>query len=448
MTFPLKRLAVLGLCLLSSVSVSAKDADDWATRLSSLATHNETAFQVGPRLVDLPRNVALGAVRTAWPDIRVDGVKTGLLKAFHFAQHPDVLEVLHLGATDSSADVREYAFSYLRIFAWRDFGADPAAYGTWRNAHSGEEVEDVIHANVTAWVERYLDVSADEQKIMRGDLDRLNLLGRPNTKTFRPSVSRYAEQAGLPVALLNPDASVERDAQLRAAFSEATSQDLHADGDANKRYFLIRGESDAPKDGYKLLVVLPGGTGSEDFQPFVKRLASEWLPPGYVVAQLVSKEWTPGQFNRVVWPTTKTSIEEAKFTTEVFIESVVADVGRREPIDANHVYVLGWSSGGPPAYTATLDPKTSLRGAFILASVFKPPFLPHLAGADGKSFFILHSPDDFIPIRMAEQARDELQAHGATTLLETYPDGHGWPRRLDVVARGLAFLERHSGPVR
>lgn len=426
----------------ASTAACAQDVDEWTTRLAALRTHNEAAFQVGPRIVDAPRDVAMTAVRDAWPSIDIDGVKTGLLKAFHFGQHPDVLEVLHLGATDSSDDVRQYAFGYLRTFAWRDFVANPDDYAAWRETYAGMDVEDVLHANVVAWVKRYEKSTSDEQEQLQAEMDRLGLLGTPNTKTYRPSVLRYARQAGMPDALLNADASAQRAAQREMAATEPAVLDLFAGGDTNKRYFLIDRGEDAPPDGYKLLVVIPGGTGGEDFQPFVKRMTKEWLPQGYIVAQLVAKEWTPGQFVRVVWPTAKLPIKEAEFTTDAFVEAVVTDVGARKRIISDHVYVMGWSSGGPPAYAATLAEDSSIRGAFILASVFRPFFLPDLSGAEGKSFFILHSPEDFIPIRMAEQARDALQDHGARTLLETYADGHGWPRQIDVVARGMAFLER------
>ena len=441
---PLQRVLIAALLgTNAATTASGQDAGEWAARIAALGAHNDAAFQVGPRLVEAPRAIALAAVSDAWPAIKVDGVKTGLLKAFHFAQHPDVLEVLHLGALDASAEVREYAFVYLRTFAWRDFVSDPDAYAAWRETHAGQDVEDVLHSNVSHWVKRYLAASSDEQAVMRGELDEFNLLGTPNTKTYRPSVLRYAEQAGIPRELLANSNAKESVEARRDAEKPLQSKEWFVGDDSNKRYFLHRRTSDPPPDGYKLLVVIPGGSGDENFQPFVGRLAADWLPPGYLVAQLVSKEWIPGQFQQVVWPTAKNPVEEAQFTTEEFVENAVAEIRSRERIDAEHVYVMGWSSGGPPAYAAALARDSSIRGAFILASVFKPIYLPNLAGADGKSFFMLHSPEDFIPIRMAEQARDDLQAHGARTLLETYNDGHGWPRKLDVVARGMTFLEQN-----
>src|SRR5437899_2765803 len=71
------------------------------------------------------------------------------------------------------------------------------------------------------------------------------------------------------------------------------SKERKAGGDANKRYFLIGPRKDvkAPKEGFGLVLVMPGGDGSEDFQEFVKSLYEEALPERYLVAQLVSKMW-------------------------------------------------------------------------------------------------------------------------------------------------------------
>jgi hypothetical protein len=65
--------------------------------------------------------------------------------------------------------------------------------------------------------------------------------------------------------------------------ADITSQDLRADKDENKRCFLVGPQkgTTAPKKGYGLLVVLPGGDGSADFQPFVKRIYKNAVPEGY-----------------------------------------------------------------------------------------------------------------------------------------------------------------------
>lgn len=146
-----------------------------------------------------------------------------------------------------------------------------------------------------------------------------------------------------------------------------------------------------------------------------------------------------------MWPTKRNPWATAKFTTEEFIEAVIADVRKRHPIDSRYIFALGWSSGGPPVYAAALEEKTSLRGAFVAMSVFKPNQLPPLKHAEGRSFYILHSPEDFIPIRMAEQAETKLRANGGRAKLATYEGGHGW--RGDVygmIREGIRWLEQQA----
>ncbi len=83
-------------------------------------------------------------------------------------------------------------------------------------------------------------------------------------------------------------------------------------------------------------------------------------------------------------------------------------------------------------------------------SVFSPGRLSPLTNACGRPFYLLHSPEDAIPIRMAEAARDELRKAGAKTELQTYEGGHGW--RGDVfgeIRRGVEWLEKnHREPAK
>ena len=75
-----------------------------------------------------------------------------------------------------------------------------------------------------------------------------------------------------------------------ADVADVPAEERKAGEDPRKRYFLIGPSpaSTAPAEGYRLLVVLPGGDGGADFHPFAKRIAKNGLPPGYLVAQLVA----------------------------------------------------------------------------------------------------------------------------------------------------------------
>lgn len=221
-------------------------------------------------------------------------------------------------------------------------------------------------------------------------------------------------------------------AQEKDAEGLPDAADLRAGQDEHKRYFLIgpRAEGDkepaAPKRGYKLLLVLPGGSGSADFKDFVRRIALHATGTDYIVAQLVAPVWFEGQGDECVWPTDKSRVKKMKFTTEEFIDAVIDDVESRHRIDPNFIFTMSWSSSGPAAYAASLTKGTRITGSFIAMSVFKPNELPKLRAAKGKAYSLLHSPDDWIPIKMARTAKKRLEKAKAKVELKEYAGGHGW----------------------
>lgn len=225
------------------------------------------------------------------------------------------------------------------------------------------------------------------------------------------------------------------------------AQDLRAGGDEHKRYFLIGVDdlSKPPANGFRLLLVLPGGDGSAEFHPFVTNIHKNALPEEFLIAQLVAPQWSKDQAKHNVWPIKSSQQVDAKFFTEEFIEAVINDVTSKCKIDPRFIFTLAWSSSGPAAYAASLSEKSQITGSFVAMSVFKPNDLPDLANAKGKAFYILHSPQDFIAMRFPEAARDQLAANGAITKLTTYEGGHGW--KGDVVATirtGIEWLQKQQ----
>jgi predicted esterase len=208
--------------------------------------------------------------------------------------------------------------------------------------------------------------------------------------------------------------------------ADVPSQDLRLGGDESKRYLFAGPLKDEkqPKDGFALLVVMPGGEGTAGFHPFVKRVYKNALPDGFLVVQPVPVKWTPDQ--TTIWPTEKSKVTGMKFTTEEFVEGIIEELEKSQKIDPARVFTLSWSSSGPAAYAISLRKKGLVKGSLIAMSVFHPEELD-LDLAKDKAYYILHSPDDMVcPFQMAQDARDTLRKKGAKVEFGTYLGGHGW----------------------
>ena len=194
-----------------------------------------------------------------------------------------------------------------------------------------------------------------------------------------------------------------------------------------------------------LLVVMPGGDGSADFHPFIKNVHEHGLGGKYAVAQLVSKRWRPNQ--EITWPVAKNRTPGMKFSTEEFVAAVVKDAAAKQAFDPKHVYLLGWSSGGPPCYATMLQKDSPASGAFVAMSIFQPKAYGEPANAAGRSFYIYHSPEDQVcKPWMAKEAMETLTAAGAKTTFVEYQGGHGWHGDIfGSIRQGVEWLEESVG---
>lgn len=215
----------------------------------------------------------------------------------------------------------------------------------------------------------------------------------------------------------------------------------YAEGDRNKLYILSGSLAKVPASGFKLLIVMAGGDGSIDFNPFIRRVQMNALGDDYLVAHMVATKWTSSQ--EIIWPTTGLKVDGMKFTTEEFIESVVRDVKKQVKLNPKDIFTLGWSSSGPAVYAHALSKDRSTTGAFSAMSVYNPSQLPTDPKIEGFPIFILHSPEDkTCPYWMAEKAKSDLTTKGAKVSFETYGGGHGWVEDpFTHIANGIHFLE-------
>lgn len=209
-------------------------------------------------------------------------------------------------------------------------------------------------------------------------------------------------------------------------FVDIPSQERTLANNDKQKYFLIGDtKAEPPKNGFALLIILPGGTGAADFNPFVKNIWANALPEGYLVAQLVAVQ---SPTSKVTWPTAKSKDPKQTFTTESFILGVIKDVKSAAKIDDARVFTLSWSSGGPAAYAISVMKDSPVRGSFVAMSIFNPAEVkPTIANAKGRRYYLFQSPTDTVTkFPHAETARKQLTAAGAKVKLVKYEGGHGW----------------------
>ncbi len=218
-------------------------------------------------------------------------------------------------------------------------------------------------------------------------------------------------------------------------------------GNERQSYFLINAAptEPAPENGYGLLVVLPGGDGSAEFNPFVQRIAMYAAPAGFLVVQPVAPRWAEDQF--IIWPSERAPVKDQQFTTEQFIAAVLDDVRAAHEVDEDRLLLMGWSSSGPVVYNMLCAEQTPFDGFYVCMSVFKPDQMPPIENARSRRVVIEHSPDDrTCPPDLAEKARDDLTAAGAKVRFVTYAGGHGWRGALyPRMKAAFAFLLDRAG---
>lgn len=240
------------------------------------------------------------------------------------------------------------------------------------------------------------------------------------------------------------------DYELSDDVKKLPAKDLRALGNEQQRYFLIgpHETQKPPPAGYALLLVLPGGTGEANMTNFVRNVWNGCCPQDWVVAQLVSIHWSTVD---VTWPTRYSKIPQAKFTTEEFVDAVLADVAKTQKlkIDPARVYQWGWSSGGPAEYAISLQEKSPVTASYVAMSVFNASgeLENDLQNAKGHAYFLDHSPEDVrCRFEFAQKAQERLKREGATVELVTYAGGHGWTGDpFTRLTAGFAWMEKNHG---
>jgi predicted esterase len=480
----------LGCVIALSVSVAAyaepAAATDWSADIrEALAKENASPweyFALGLKLAEQPGDEAFNALQSAWPTVQSIAFKQQIIKAWHFAEPAPYRVRLHsrafqlfLTALDANDPaITEQILFYLPSYAWRTF-ADAAQVRQWLERHRDIAPEAATLACMGRWLAQ-LREATDPAPLM----NQLAEFGYPlrRNEALIATARAMGMQATLERALQHPDVTMDatsyayflltelaperypsdgfnafaerfkdRAAAQQRAERERLAREYHArklDDDDRKLWILhVPLGQQQPANGWGLLVVLPGGDGSVSFAPFVAETIRAAAGKDYAVLQMIAPPLPEGDEKSVVWPRIRLPDARVDFTMEPLMRAAIEQVKQERTIDPTRVWVMGWSSGGTIAYAAALEPELPFRGAFVAMSVFKPEHLPPLENARGKSFYILHSPQDFIAMQLPEAAVKQLGENGAKVKLQTYEGGHGWHGNIDAeIRRAIEWLDQ------
>lgn len=461
--------------------------DEWITRLTSASENSRwyVGANLGRELSTLPGRWNVEILEACWQDI-ADSVRPQILKGFMPAfkktdgVSDGLFDILDLARRDSSRTVRQFSQSYLGSLTLTFDVTDADAYAEWRQTHRDRTATEIILSEISLFASTAADLPRDEvdeaakqlgdaashmrefRKMRQAVVDaglvelmerwvRMGWIAEDNSAfaTFKSNLSVAGVEVTDSKAAGTPSSasSAQNPNSPQQEPPGPSVQQLTVDDKGRQQYFLMvpPASQPAPETGWKLLLILPGGDGSADFQPFCRNIHQNALPDGYVAAQLVAPVWS-GKSQRVIWPVRKLNPDRADFTTEEFIAAVVDHIQQRLQIDERCIFTLGWSSSGPALYATALERTPSVTGSMIAMSVYKPRFLPSLRRAKDRSFYLLHSPDDFIRIdEHARAAERQLKKSGAQVKLQTYGGGHGWREDpLGHIQRGILWLEQQA----
>ncbi|MCH7603782.1 MAG: hypothetical protein IIB54_13545 [Planctomycetes bacterium] len=474
------------LALMTLLTSAASAQADWRERIDeALANVSPRAvlgyFALGQQLAETPGREGLDALLAVWPTIDNSTFKQQIVKAWHFdfptpyrvRFHPRAFEFFTMALAHDEPEVGDWAMAYLPTYAWRTFENEAEAR-VWLEEYSNIDAETATIDSMSQWIEAVREADDPTMLInMLGGIGypfrrndalkeaarKLDLADTLERAILWPGVTSGAVQsAAYMISELDPEALprdevsqfLEEFEKRREAEEAAEQEKQRADlevrtvgDDDRKRWVLHPPLGDSPPErGRGLLVVLPGGDGSIDFAPFVGGAIRSAAGDDYIVVQMIAPPIIEGQ-DDVVWPCQGLPAKRIDFTMEPVVLATVEAVTNEYAIDPARIWAMGWSSGGTPAYELALMPDSPFAGAFVIMSVFKPDLLSPLDGGRDKSFYILHSPQDFIPMHFPEAAQTSLAAAGAHTALVKYNGGHGWHGDIGRQIRAaLEWLEK------
>jgi hypothetical protein len=135
-------------------------------------------IDIAHEISDMDPDDGLAIMKAIFREVKSPEKRRQMLKAFTIDDgNLQSLEVLHLGATDPDAGVRDWALAYLNDFVFRGFRADPETYPPWRERHAGRPLRTVVHESAEEFILRVTHLSGDALKRELHTFESLALQG-------------------------------------------------------------------------------------------------------------------------------------------------------------------------------------------------------------------------------------------------------------------------------
>jgi RNA polymerase sigma factor (sigma-70 family) len=166
------------------------DIDYWLARFNEAPDDWRHGLAVTNEVAKLSPDEALRVMTAVWPHLG-PMVKEQALKPFLL--HVHALRILDLAATDTALTVQGRAFTYLKNYAFQDFGNDYQAYLDWASKYRDAPLGDVLIANARELVADLLVLSPKDLA------DRIRGFGRLDLKAgdfVRIDLAQEMREAG------------------------------------------------------------------------------------------------------------------------------------------------------------------------------------------------------------------------------------------------------------
>ena len=130
--------------------ISDADRSAWTQRLLSVAPNSIDGARTMQSFLALDPNGSFEILKDAWQ--KVPSAESRLYLMNMLQDHPRVLDILHLGITDSSLLVQNRALQALEMYSFESFAEDFSAYDAWHGKQAGRTLEESIRESCRDYV--------------------------------------------------------------------------------------------------------------------------------------------------------------------------------------------------------------------------------------------------------------------------------------------------------